>query len=112
MRLIDADKLDTRERGNNSQRTMWREIEWLIKNAPTVDAIVLPVKAGQTIYRVGDPIKKIYEWDVAYIEVYEDEIEYVDDSDNRFTADDIVKTVFLTREAAEAALKAGENNAD
>lgn len=37
MRLIDADKLDTRERGNNSQRTMWREIEWLIKNAPTVD---------------------------------------------------------------------------
>ena len=37
MRLIDADKLDTRERGNNSQRTMWREIERLIKNAPTVD---------------------------------------------------------------------------
>lgn len=37
MRLIDADKLDTRKRGNNSQRTMWREIEWLIKNAPTVD---------------------------------------------------------------------------
>ena len=61
------------------------------------------------MYRVGDPIKKIYEWDVAYIEVYEDEAEYVDDSDNRFTADDIGKTVFLTREAAEAALKARKN---
>lgn len=72
---------------------------------------ILPlVKVGQTVYRVGDPIKKIYEWDVVCIEVYGDETEYVDDSDNRFTADDIGKTVFLTREAAEAALKARENN--
>ena len=30
---------------------------------------------------------------------------FVDDSDNVFTADDIGKTVFLTREAAEKALK-------
>ena len=64
------------------------------------------------MYRVGDPIKKIYEWDVVCIEVYGDETEYVDDSDNRFTVDDIGKTVFTTREAAEAALKARENNAD
>lgn len=108
MRLIDADKLDTRERGNNSQRTMWHEIERLINSAPTVDAIVPLVAVGQTIYRVGDPIKKIYEWDVMCIEVYGDETVYVDDSDNRFTADDIGKTVFLTREAAEEALKARE----
>ena len=37
MRLIDADALDTRERGNNSQRTMWWEIKHLIKEAPTID---------------------------------------------------------------------------
>lgn len=74
--------------------------------------IVPPVKVGQTVYRVGDPIKKIYEWDVVCIEVYGHETVYVDDSDNRFTADDIGKTVFLTYEAAEAALKARENNAD
>lgn len=74
--------------------------------------IVPSVKVGQTVYRVGDPIKKIYEWDVVCIEVYGDETEYVDDSDNRFTVDDIGKTVFTTREAAEAALKARENNAD
>lgn len=75
--------------------------------------VIVPlVTVGQTIYRVGDPIKKIYEWDVVCIEVYGYGIEYVDDSDNRFTADDIGKTVFLTCEAAEAALKARENNAD
>jgi hypothetical protein len=71
--------------------------------------IVPQVRVGQTVYRVGDPIKKIYEWDVVCIEVYGYETEYVDDSDNRFTADDIGKTVFTTREAAEAALKAREN---
>lgn len=35
-RLIDANKLDTRERGNNSQRTMWWNIECIVKDAPTI----------------------------------------------------------------------------
>ena len=35
-RLIDADKLDTRERGNNSQRTMWWNIDRIIKDAQTI----------------------------------------------------------------------------
>lgn len=35
-RLIDADKLDTRERGNNSQRTMWWNIDCIVKDAPTI----------------------------------------------------------------------------
>lgn len=39
MRLIDADKIDTRERGNNSQRTMWLQIKWIIDAAPTVDIV-------------------------------------------------------------------------
>lgn len=34
--LIDRSKLDTRERGNNSQRCMWRNIKQIIDNAPTV----------------------------------------------------------------------------
>ena len=37
MRLIDADKIDTRERGNNSQRTMWSNIKKIIDEAPTVE---------------------------------------------------------------------------
>ena len=35
-RLIDADKLDTRERGNNSQRTMWWKIDCIVKHAKTI----------------------------------------------------------------------------
>ena len=35
-RLIDADKLDTRERGNNSQRTMWWNIECIVEDAETI----------------------------------------------------------------------------
>ena len=77
------------------------------------NGVIVPlVMVGQTVYRAGDPIKKIYEWDLVCIEAYEDETEYVDDSDNRFTADDIGKTVFLTSEAAEAALEESGNNAD
>ena len=38
-RLIDADKLDTRPRGNNSQQTMWWNIKQIIDKAPTVDAV-------------------------------------------------------------------------
>ena len=37
MRLIDADVIDTRERGNNSQRTMWHEIKRIVDAAPTVN---------------------------------------------------------------------------
>ena len=46
-RYIDADKLDTRPRGNNSQRTMWLQIKWLIDGAPTAD--VMEVRHGEWI---------------------------------------------------------------
>lgn len=65
----------------------------------------LPCKVGDTIYRCGDPIKKIYEWQIAYVEVYDDETVFVDDSDNTFVEADIGKTVFLTRKEAEKALE-------
>lgn len=79
-----------------------RELLWAEKDGRLV---VLPCKVGDTIYRCGDPIKKIYEWQIAYVEVYEDETVFVDDSDNTFVEADIGKTVFLTREAAEKALE-------
>ena len=46
-RYIDADKLDTRPKGNNSQRTMWLQIKWLIDEAPTAD--VEEVRHGEWI---------------------------------------------------------------
>ena len=58
--------------------------------------IELPCKVGDTIYRCGDPIKKVYEWEIEHVELYLDEIVFVDDSDTEFTAEDIGKTVFLT----------------
>lgn len=67
--------------------------------------IMLPIKVGDTIYRCGDPIKNVYEWDLEHIEIYADQIVFVDDSDNEFTISDIGKTVFLTREEAEANLR-------
>lgn len=70
--------------------------------------IVLPCKVDDTIYRCGDPIKKVHEWQIEHIEIYGDEVVFVDDSDNTFTEDDIGKTIFLTREEAERALKGGE----
>lgn len=51
MRLIDADKLNTRMRGNNSQRTMWRNIKDLLDEAPTIDAEPV-VRCKDCIHRV------------------------------------------------------------
>lgn len=65
--------------------------------------IVPPCKVGQDIYRVTGG--KVYgDWQIAYIEVYPDEIGFIDDSDNYFTEDHIGKDVFLTREEALKAL--------
>jgi predicted nuclease with TOPRIM domain len=62
---------------------------------------ILPAKPGDIIYR---PEALQYCWVIANVEIYEDEIVFIDDSDNIFRPDDIGKTVFLTREEAEKAL--------
>ena len=67
---------------------------------------ILPVKPGGIIYR---PEALQYCWMVIRAEICEDEILFIDDSDNIFSFDDIGKTVFLTREAAEKALGGGED---
>lgn len=66
--------------------------------------VVLPCKLGADIFRLG--AKEVCaHWQTAYAEVYPDEIVMVDDSDNLIFIEDIGKTVFLTREEAEKALK-------
>lgn len=54
MRLIDADTLDTRERGNNSQRTMWWHIKQIVDAAPTIEAE--PVKHGRWEVMPAGPV--------------------------------------------------------
>lgn len=71
--------------------------------------IVPPVKVGQSIYRISINGKEIYgDWRIIELIVYEDEMGFLDDSDNWIDFEDIGKTVFLTKEEAEAALKGGE----
>ena len=70
--------------------------------------IVLPCKVGDDIYRVGKG--EIWEWQIAMAYIHPDETVYVDDSENEFTEKDIGKTVFLTKEEAEKALKERDGN--
>lgn len=62
----------------------------------------LPLKPGDTIYR---PEALQFCWVITKVEIYDDEIVFIDDSGNIFRPDDIGKTVSLTREAAEKALE-------
>lgn len=65
--------------------------------------VVLPCKVGASIFRLG--VNEVLDfWQVEHADVYEDEVVIVDDSYKFFTADDIGKSVFLTRDEAEAAL--------
>lgn len=68
---------------------------------------ILPAKPGDIIYR---PEALQFCWVITKVEIYEDEIVFIDDSDNIFRPDDIGKTVFLTREAAEKALEVRNEN--
>lgn len=79
--------------------TVGKLADYLLSNG----VIVPPCKVGQTIYRIGNG--KIWEWDITVIEVYPDEIALVDDGDNYIKPSEIGKTVFLTKEEAEAKLK-------
>lgn len=66
--------------------------------------IKLPCKVGDKICRIIFD-KIYYDWEIEHIEIYQDEIGFYDDSNNYFTMNDIGKTVFLTKEKAEARLK-------
>ena len=75
--------------------------DYLIANG----VIVPPVKAGQTVYCIRNG-----RWGalrVRFFQVYEDTILCAADSDHWFYASEFGKTVFLSKEEAEAALKGG-----
>ena len=79
--------------------------EYLDKNG----CIAPPCKVGNKIYRkVGDG--SIIAWDIVRMDVYVDEMGFVDDSDNWIAFDDIGKTVFLTREETEQSLRTPQND--
>ena len=79
--------------------------DYLLANGVTVP----PCKVGDKMYRVvyWEGCQTVSEWELEKLEVYVDEVGFVDDSDNWISFDDIGKTVFLTKEEAERALKGG-----
>ena len=81
----------------------WAEV---IADGLIDSGVILPkCKIGDTICRIGDNGKIYADWEIICIRVYEEEILYIDDSDNYFNEDDIGKTVFLSRGDAEKALR-------
>ena len=69
------------------------------------DGLLIKVlcNTGDIIY-CPSKLEGIFEFQIVKIEIYKDEMLYIDDSDNVWEVDDFGKTVFLTEEAAEAAL--------
>jgi hypothetical protein len=78
------------------------EVQELAKAKADGRLKILPAKPGDIIYR---PEALQFCWVITKVEIYEDAIVFIDDSDNIFRPDDIGKTVFLTREEAEKALE-------
>lgn len=77
-----------------------RFADYLISNG-----IVAPrCKVGDTIYRVHPIRNEIVDWVIIEIIVTEDEIAYIDDSDNLIKDEDFGKTVFLSKETAEGSI--------
>ena len=91
------------------EKTMGDIADHLLSNG----VIVPPCKVGDTVYRLAHNVDKTEWkvadfWEVIKIEIYEDETGIIDDSDNYFSNEDIGKTIFLTKEEAEQALKERE----
>ena len=141
MRLIDADALMKSIKGYRLGKIPKGELEWKIENAPIVEAVVLPCKPGTTVYMIHNNTDACSDCThhVVYFndedcthpdyEVYFPTIQDSPVCDKQFwevidhTATELFlfnhreyfgKTVFLTREEAEAALakmKGGASNA-
>ena len=85
------------------------EVQSLAKAKADGRLKILPAKPGDIIYR---PEALQFCWVITKVEIYEDEIVFIDDSDNIFRPDDIGKTVFLSRKAAEKALGGGDSESN
>lgn len=127
MRLIDADKLEITKLAefkdlNGDTVPVYGVAAEDIYKAPTVGAIVLPVKVGQTVWYLNTRwsmyMKRnaIYEAKINRVYISENNtlilsvlIKNEHGTTEHSGVKDIGKTVFLTREDAESALKAREN---
>ena len=70
---------------------------------------MLPCKVGDNLYCPNQYTKMIAEFEVVEIYTFKDGTVLIDDLENEWDIEDIGKTVFLTKEAAEKALKEMED---
>lgn len=70
--------------------------------------ILPPIRVGQTAWIPSEYYDKAFPITIERMDVYEEEIIMYSDGGSEWYEEDIGKTVFLTREAAEAALEARE----
>lgn len=116
MRLVDAEKLSEQVLSASYWDNQDEDVIWqLVQDAPTVDAVVLPCKLGDTLYDIyeavnngGDEIKE-YKVSSIQINITKNGRAFLVVANTQFPLDDFGKTVFLTRKEAEAAL-AGRMN--
>lgn len=92
--------------GDNSHLDVLNEENWLsAADQLLAHGVIVPLcKVGNTIYRLHPRHNIVVKWVIIEIIITEDEINYIDDSDNLIKGEDIGKTVFLTEEDAERAL--------
>ena len=86
-----------------SIKTVTEIAEHLISNG----VIVPPCKVGDRVYRPSDCLG-VVQFVIISFNIYESEMFFTDDSENIIYLSDIGKTVFLTREEAERALRERE----
>ena len=83
--------------------------EYLADHLLEHGVIVPPCKVGDSVYRPSDCLG-VVQFVIISFNIYESEMFFTDDSENIIYLPDIGKTVFLTREEAEQALRERENN--
>ena len=84
-------------------------VDYLLENG----VVVPPCKVGTRVYSIA--LGKVYEWDICSYTVDLEGISFINLAfvegnnlySNTYSIEDIGKTVFLTREEAERALKGG-----
>lgn len=104
-RLVELIKTAEKEFSNTGKPILDIEeyvADYLLAN----NVVVLPLKVGDTIYRLDTIFNKVVDWTIARIDIYEDEVVYCDDCFNMFTDEEfgVREGVFLTLEEAEKAL--------
>ena len=102
--LIREAKKYTKNANSDLERNMIFA-EYLLEHG----VIAPPCKVGDTVYRPSDCLG-VVQFVIISFNIYESEMFFTDDSENIIYLSDIGKTVFLTREEAERALKEWNNN--